>query len=86
MGLNIKNPDAHELVKELAELTGESMTDAVIVAVRERLYRVRSGDEQVRERARVIREMGREIARRMSPETRTMDVDASLYDENGFPR
>lgn len=41
MGLNIKNGDAHRLAHELAELTGESMTQAVIKAVEERLKRLR---------------------------------------------
>jgi antitoxin VapB len=37
MGLNIKNAETHQLVQELAALTGESQTTAVTVAVRERL-------------------------------------------------
>jgi hypothetical protein len=40
-GLNIKNEETHQLVRELARLTGESMTAAVTEAVRERLDRVR---------------------------------------------
>ncbi len=41
MGLNIKNPEAERLIKELAELTGENQTVAVAEAVRERLARVK---------------------------------------------
>ena len=41
MGLNIKNREAHLLAEELAKLTGESMTTAVTIALRERLARVR---------------------------------------------
>jgi len=41
MALNIKNQDTHRLVKELASVTGESMTEAVTEAVRERLDRLR---------------------------------------------
>jgi antitoxin VapB len=37
MGILIKNPDAERAVRELAELTGESLTTAVEIAVRERL-------------------------------------------------
>jgi hypothetical protein len=36
MSLNIKNDETHRLVCELAARTGESMTRAVIEAVRER--------------------------------------------------
>src|SRR5439155_5792061 len=41
MGLNIKNPEAHLMAQELSKLTGESMTTAVTIALRERLDRVR---------------------------------------------
>ena len=37
MALSIKSPEADRLARELAEITGESITDAVIAAMRERL-------------------------------------------------
>ncbi|MGD0547994.1 MAG: type II toxin-antitoxin system VapB family antitoxin [Terracidiphilus sp.] len=40
MGLNIKNEETHMLVRNLASLTGESMTTAIRVAVQERIERV----------------------------------------------
>ena len=40
--LNIKNEEAVRLVRELAELEGESMTTVVIEAVREKLDRTRN--------------------------------------------
>jgi antitoxin VapB len=86
MSLNIKNEEAHQLAKELAEQTGESMTEAVIVALRERLAQVRNREEQIQARADAIMALGQEIASRMSPETRTMDVDEYLYDEHGLPK
>lgn len=42
MALSIRNPETDRLVRELARETGEDMTDAVTIAVRERLERVRS--------------------------------------------
>ena len=33
----IKNPDADQLARELAEITGETITEAVVRAIRERL-------------------------------------------------
>lgn len=86
MSLNIKNPEVHELAKELAELTGENMTEAIRVALKERLARERNTPERIEERTKAILAMGAEIASRMSAETRTMDVDAYLYDEDGLPR
>jgi len=41
MSLNIKNPEAHRLARELAEATGGSLTDAVTEALRDRLAAVR---------------------------------------------
>jgi len=41
MALNIKDEQADRLARELAAETGESITTAVTVAVRERLDRVR---------------------------------------------
>ena len=41
MHLNIKNDEAHKLASELADLTGESLTSAVTLALQERLARER---------------------------------------------
>jgi antitoxin VapB len=40
MSLNIKDPQTDSLVRELAESTGETITQAVEVAARERLDRL----------------------------------------------
>src|SRR5712691_9038996 len=40
MGFNIKNEEAQHLATELAALTGETLTRAVIVALRERIERL----------------------------------------------
>ena len=85
MHLNIKNHEAHELAKELAELTGESMTEAVLAALRERLARERNTEERIQERMAAITAIGRDVAERLGPEWREMDVDEWLYDENGLP-
>ena len=42
MALNIRNPEANRLAAEVAALSGESKTDAVIQALQERLQRLRS--------------------------------------------
>jgi antitoxin VapB len=40
MGLNIKNEETHRLAVQLAVLTGETMTQAVTMAIKERIERV----------------------------------------------
>ena len=43
MTLNIRNAEAERLATEVAKLTGETRTQAVITALREHLVRVRLG-------------------------------------------
>lgn len=87
MSLNIKSPEAHELARELAERTGESMTEAVTVALRERLARVGPTEQQIRAKKEVIMALAHDIASRMGPEYRAIDHIADLYDEEtGLPR
>lgn len=40
MALSIKNPEADHLASELTQRTGESVTQAIIIAMRERLVRL----------------------------------------------
>ena len=44
MALNIKNPEAHRLAQEVADVTGESLTEAVTLALRDRLAAVRRAE------------------------------------------
>jgi antitoxin VapB len=53
VGLNIKNPEVHRLARELADLTGESMTQSIAQALRERLERERRRREVDAKIARV---------------------------------
>lgn len=41
MTLSIKNPEADRLARQLAEATGENLTEAVIRALRDRLESIR---------------------------------------------
>ena len=84
MSLNIKNEETHRLARELAGLTGESVTEAVTVAVRERLERVKS--EQGSGLAERLLAIGRDAARRWKEPYRSMeDPTEFLYDERGLP-
>jgi antitoxin VapB len=84
MGLNIKNEETHQLVRELAERTGETMTAAVTAAVRERLERVRR--EQGESLADRLLAIGRDCAARLKEPYRSADHADLLYDERGLPR
>jgi antitoxin VapB len=84
MSINIKNPETHRLARELAELTGESMTTAVTVAVRERRDRMLA--LRAPSTAQAMLELGRDTARRLPASVRDADHGALLYDEHGLPR
>jgi antitoxin VapB len=84
MSLNIKNEDAHRLARELAALTGESMTVAVTEALRERIERLRrSRKSGLSERLLAI---GRDCAAHLKEPYRSIDHAELLYDERGLPR
>ena len=83
--MNIKNKETHRLARELAELTGETMTGAVTVAIRERLDREKH-ERSVDERRRALQEIRQRIAklpRRPGPSA--ADHGEFLYDERGLP-
>lgn len=83
MGLNIKNEDTYRLAQAVARLTGESMTRAVTVALRERLERVRRG----RKRKATAEEL-LAIGMRCSAGLKGPPADHGelLYDERGLPK
>ena len=84
MALNIKDPETDRLARQLADLTDEKITDAVKVALRDRLER-----EQRRRGKKIdwtrLREKQQEIAQ--LPIVDDRGADALLeYDEGGLPR
>lgn len=85
MSLNIKDEKTHRLAKQLARLTGESMTAAVGLAVRERLERVRSGKGKGGLAERLLK-IGRETAPLFKEPYRSIDHGDLLYDEKGLPK
>ena len=82
MTLNIKDPKAHDLAQALSRETGETMTLAVIEALRERLARVQRGRRIAS--ADELLAIGQRCAEGLSgPVVAHGDL---LYDERGLPR
>ena len=83
MALNIRNPEAEQLAKTVAELTGETKTEAVRRALADRLERL----HRERVNRRLVDELD-EIARHCSQlpvlDARSAD-DILGYDDNGLP-
>ena len=85
MSLNIKNEETCRLAGELARLTGETMTGAITVALRDRLERekrLRNADALARE----LHAIGQRCAKLMGPGPSAVDHGDLLYDERGLPK
>ncbi len=82
MTLNIKDPKARNLAQSLAEETGETMTLAVIEALRERLERVRR--ERRVASADELLTIGKRCAAGLTGAAGPHGE--LLYDERGLPR
>jgi hypothetical protein len=94
--LNIKDAEATRLARELAKLTGESQTDVVRKALRERLDREKaerdSRDAQAAASKRREFEKTLKKIKKIQEEVRRLGLvenmltDDDLYDENGLPK
>jgi antitoxin VapB len=83
VALSIKDEEADRLARELVRHTGETLTEAVVVALRERLARL----EPTKNRGSLVHDVER-IARRNAARIHldTRSADAILgYDEWGLP-
>ena len=85
MSLNIKNEETCRLAGELARLTGETMTGAVTVALRERLERERH-ERSIEVRARKLRAVAVRCANLLGPGPSAVEHGDLLYDERGLPK
>jgi antitoxin VapB len=84
MSLNIKDPEIHQLAKELADLTGENMTHAVGTAIRDRLERVRGERKKKRMSVKDMMALGKRVRSRIKGPL--VDHADLLYDERGLPK
>ena len=85
MSLNIKNDETCRLAGELARLTGETMTGAITVALRERLARERH-ERSVEARIRNMRATAERCAKLLAPGPSASEHGDVLYDERGLPK
>jgi antitoxin VapB len=82
--MNIKNPKASDVAAQLIELTGESLTTAVIRALEMRLAAER-GKRAHFDRAEQMTAFAKRFASGM-PRTASSADHADIYDEDGLPR
>jgi antitoxin VapB len=84
MSLNLKNEETNRLAHELAGLTGESLTTAVTVAVRERLERLQQSKRGALS-DRLLK-IGKDCAAHLREPFLSVDHGDLLYDERGLPK
>ena len=84
MSLNIKNEETYRLAKELARLTGETMTGAITVALRQRLEREKH-ERSVGSRVKELQEIGKRCARLLGDGPSAIEHGEFLYGEDGLP-
>jgi antitoxin VapB len=84
MALNIKNADADRLARELAAITGLSITDALMEAIQEKLERERGK----RSGTRLARDIARIRERLVSLPVQVDETADEIigYDEHGLLR
>jgi antitoxin VapB len=83
MTLNIKNPETHRLATELARLTGETLTQAVTEALRERLERV--SRQRQKATAAELLAIGQCCAVHLHTPATSDEHATLLYDQQGLP-
>lgn len=84
MALSIKDPEADRLARELAKLTGESLTDAITHALQDRLQRLRRKPSRDPNLVRDLMQIAERCAALPVLDDRTPD-EIIGYDEHGLP-
>jgi len=85
MTISIRNPQSIRLARELATLTGETVTTAITVALRERLERVEYRNQQSKNLLLAdIRAISEHCASLPILDSRSED-EIMGWDENGLP-
>jgi antitoxin VapB len=86
MSLNIKNPEAHALATRLAQKTGETLTDAVTTALRERLERLELAGDFDEALYQKLKAIATDCRKHMKEPYLSIEHGDLLYDERGLPK
>jgi antitoxin VapB len=85
MALTIEDPEADRLARAVADRTGETLAQAVINALRDRLAREERAQDDIESRVADAMEIGRHCASLPTLDRRIPEKILE-YDENGLPR
>ena len=84
MTLEVEHPEADDLARELARTTGETIPQAVVNALRERLERKKTWQEQPEALAEALLRIGQECAALPLLDDRSPE-EIIDYDKYGVP-
>lgn len=84
MAVKIKRPEVDQLARELAYTTGETVSEAILIALRERLERERARQKQTDYLAERLLRIGQECAALPLLDDRPPE-EMIGYDNNGVP-
>lgn len=87
MAMNIKNAEAHDLAKELAALEHTTVTDAVVISLREAISRRRAAaaaETRLAKMRAISDRFADELAKTPGPSL--WQINEDLYDELGLPK
>jgi len=85
MGMTIKDEETSRLAREVADLSGGTLTECIIIALKEEImyrHRLAHADEIEKRMA----ELGRIGAALIGNRVAAVDHGDLLYDENGLPK
>jgi len=85
VALSIKDPEADRLARAVAAKTGETITQAVVTALRERLVREETKALDARVRLEEVLDIGRHCAALPVRDARSPD-EILGYDGSGIPK
>ncbi len=83
MAINIKDSEAEKMIRKLAALTGETLTETIKVSVQERFERERrlcDSEDRYQRGLAMIKEMNRGLKEKPASD------HSHLYDEFGLPK
>lgn len=85
MALNIKNPEAHALANELAELTGMSITAAGIEALRQQVAHYQQAPKEQQRLADELMLIRQRCAAHLQQPAKSTEHGDLLYGKIGLP-
>lgn len=83
--LNIKEPKAHAMAKELARRTGKSLTWVIKSALRERLRRKPASEAETARRPAILKQADAQTSALPVLDSRTPD-EITGYGDSGMPQ